>query len=109
MIAEYYVGAKPSEPILADLRDDDGLPLNMTKYVIVRPILKDRNNDEVDMDGALVGPPNAAGQFYLNFPSDRSVFETPGEYVLHLELVTLDGYVDYTDALTIRVKEIGGK
>lgn len=108
MIGLYYVGQRPAEPIKVQLTDDDGLSLNVAAYDKVEVILLDGQNREVDMEGALIGPPNTLGQFYFNFPADRSVFENAGEYVLQFKLSKTDGSVDFTSIFTIRVREIGG-
>lgn len=109
MIGLYYVGQKPAEPIRIQVLDDDGLVLNVAGYDKVEVLLLDNRNEEVDMSGALIGPPNALGQFYFNFPANRSVFETAGEYILQLKLSNNNGAVDYTSVFTIRVRELGGK
>lgn len=108
MIGLYYVGQKPAEPIRVQVLDEDGLVLNLTGYDTVEAILLDSRNKEVDLTGALIGPSNQQGQFYFNFPKDRSVFARAGEYVLQLKLSRNDGSVDFTSVFTIRVRELGG-
>lgn len=108
-ISQYWVGQIPSRPIAIDVRDSNGLPMNLSAYTEFNVIMLGSDNEEVDLTGAILTTSGAVdGRFVFRFPKDRSLFTKPGEYLLQLEIVGIDGTRDYTTEHHIKVRRLGG-
>lgn len=108
-ISELWVGEIPAKPLEIALVDSDNNAMALTGYTIgVRMLGSD--NEEVDMTGVVVnqtGP--LLGYLAVRWPTDRSLFNKPGEYLLQLVLNGTSGTKEFTDTHTIRVRKFGGK
>lgn len=108
-ISQYYVGAIPSRPISIEVRDSEGSILNLSSSKEFKVILLDSDNRVVDLRGStLLSGGAASGRFVFRFPTDRSLFTKPGEYLLQLEIVGANGTRDFTTEHHIKVKRLGG-
>jgi hypothetical protein len=105
----YWVGEKPGGAMTITVLDEEsGLPADLSIYNAVRLVMLDSKNNEVDLDGGVVAISNPAqGRVVFGWPSDRSLFERPGEYVFQLEFTTPSAVVK-TDVQNILVKKLGG-
>lgn len=103
----YWVGQIPGRPLIITVLDQDGDPVNLNGYTVVRLRMLDSHNSEVDLPEALTEVADANnGRVLFNWP-DESIFTGPGEYVLQLELRTPTSK-NYTTVQPIIVKEFGG-
>lgn len=106
-ISQYWVGQIPKRPLAIAVRDSVGREINLSAYTNFRVRLLDDNNTEVDLQGSQLQTVGAStGRFVFVWPTGRSLFETPGDYVLQLELSDATSK-DYTTSWTIRVRELG--
>lgn len=108
-ISTYYVGAVPSRPIAIDVRDSDGLPVNLSAYTDFKVVLLGSDNEVIDTTGAVLSTSGAAqGRFVFRWPTDRSLFNKAGDYLLQMEIDGAGGTKDFTTEHTIRVRRLGG-
>lgn len=107
-ISQYWVGQIPAKPLAIDVRDSEGNRTNLSTATSFRVRILDSDNNEVDTTGSVLTTTGASeGRFVFRWPTDRSLFNKPGEYVLQLEINGL-GFKDYTTVHTIRVRKLGG-
>lgn len=107
-ISQYWVGQIPARPISIDVRDSEGRAINLSSYSEFNVILLGSDNEEIDLrDSELNTAQAASGRFIFRFPSDRSVFEKAGRYLLQLELRSPTAR-DYTTEHHIKVRQLGG-
>lgn len=107
-VSQYWVGQIPARPIAITVYGSDGraTPLDYTEYK-VRLIGSD--NEEIDLDGSTLNVGQAStGRFTFKFPTDRSLFNKTGEYLLQLEFVSGTAR-DFTTEHHIKVRKLGGK
>lgn len=108
-INTYWVGQIPSIPIPITVRDSYGLVRNLSAYTGFNVILLGSDNEEIDTTGSTLLTSGATtGRFVFRWPTDRSLFNKSGEYLLQLEILGPDGTKDYTTAHTITVRRLGG-
>jgi len=108
-ISRYYVGQIPARPLAISVRDDDGTALDLSNYSEFNVVMLDAHNRFVDMSGSnLEITQIAEGRFTFFWPTDRTLFNKPGDYVFQLELSGV-GKRDYTSEHEIRVRKLGGK
>ena len=104
----YWTGEIPSRPLPIHVYDSDGLEANLSTYDYLTVKILDTNNEEVDLTGSsIVETSSVLGLIEFNWPTDRSVFEEPGEYVLQL-VMDIGGLVDKSSTWNFTVKELGG-
>jgi hypothetical protein len=104
----YWVGDKPSRPISITIRDSGGRPLNLSVYSDVKVRMLGSDNEELDLTGSSVTTSGGAdGRLTFRFPTYRSLFTKPGEYLLQVELGGT-GTLDRTTTHTIMVRRLGG-
>lgn len=109
MISQYWTGQIPARPLSINVRDTVGREFNATAYTDIDVEMLDPHNNDVDLSGGVLQTAGAgAGRFVFEWPKDRSLFDKPGDYVLHLVLSADDGAKDITTQHTIRVREFGG-
>lgn len=109
-ISELWVGEIPSKPLEINLVDSGNNPMPLTAFSNIGVRLLGSDNEEVDVTGFVVtqtGP--SLGILALRWPTDRSLFNKPGEYLLQLQLDGTSGTKEFTDAHLIRVRKFGGK
>ena len=112
MISQYWVDQIPARPIVIDVKDSNGNTANLAGYTNINAYLIDERNNEVDITGYVLDTSNKnTGRIIFAFPTTKSVFEEPGDYLLQLELKTVTNNVttalDYTNAHQIVVKALG--
>lgn len=109
-ISEFWVGEIPSKPLPIEIVDSENNPMALNVFSGFKVKLLGSDNEEVDVTGvALNMTGTLSGVLTLRWPTDRSLFTKPGEYLLRLELNGSNGTKEFTDAHTIRVREFGGK
>ena len=109
-ISEFWVGEIPSKPLEIEIVDSENTPMPLIGLSGVKARLLGSDNEEVDVEDVVVNltePLN--GVLVLRWPTDRSLFNKPGEYLLQIELDGSTGTKEFTDAHTIRVRKFGGK
>ena len=108
-ISQYWVGQIPSEPIPITVYDSSGYERNLSAYTNFKIILIGSDNEVIDTTGSTLLTSGAAtGRFVFRWPTDRSLFNKPGEYLLQLEIDGANGSKDFTTTHTIRVRRLGG-
>lgn len=108
-ISQYWVGQIPARPIAIDVRDSEGRAVNLSSYTDFNVIVLGSDNEEVDLTGSTLTTSGAdTGRFVFRWPSDRSVFNKAGQYLLQLEL-SGPGARDFTTEHNIKVRRLGGK
>ena len=105
MISQYWLDQIPARPLSIQVKSQDGLDYDLSGYINV--VLLGSNNEEISTTGATVDISNAnIGKILFRWPTERSLFEYAGDYVLQLEL-TGTGKKDFTSTHTLRVRELG--
>jgi hypothetical protein len=107
MISQYWIDQIPARPLSIQVRTQSGDDANLSGYTNIEVVMLGSNNEEIDLTGAVldtVGKP--AGNIIFRWPTTRSLFEYPGDYVLQLKL-SGTGRLDFTSTHTIRVRELG--
>ena len=95
MISQYWLDQIPARPLSIQVKSQDGLDYDLSGYT------------SISTTGATVDISNAnIGKILFRWPTDRSLFEYAGDYVLQLEL-TGTGKKDFTSTHTLRVRELG--
>lgn len=106
-MSQYWVGQIPKRPLAINVRDSFGRELDLTAYDNFRVRLLDDNNVEVDLTGSDLQVGGArTGQFVFVWPTGRSLFQTPGDYLLQLVLSD-ENSKDYTTSWAIKVRDLG--
>lgn len=104
----YWVGEKPGGAMIITVLDSTGTPANLSQFTSARLRMLDADNHEVYADPSQTQISNpATGRVVFAWPTNRSLFTEPGEYVLQLELSTATAK-RYTSVQDILVKELGG-
>lgn len=107
MISQYWVGQIPNKPLSIRVKDGEGVDSDLSIYTNIKVKMLGSYNEEIDLTGATINTNNAViGNIIFIWPTTRSLFDYPGDYVLQLEL-TGSGKKDYTSTHTIRVRELG--
>lgn len=107
MISQYQVGQRPRLPLSITVYGEGNQILDLSIYDNFNVRLIDGRDRDVDMTGSVLRTTGARfGRFVLEWPADRSLFQTPGDYLLQLEL-TGAGKRDFTTTHTIRVRGVG--
>lgn len=104
---EYEVGAIPSRSATLLVRDELDNPVNIVGYDIELEML-DSDNEPVDLSGIQIFQiPQAIGMIAVTWPTNRSLFNKRGKYLLRLVMRTDSGAVDITRTAEIRVRDFG--
>lgn len=107
-ISQYWVGQIPSRPIAIDVRDSFGNRVNLSTYTGFKVVMLGSDNEEIDLTGSVLNSGGASeGRLVFRWPTNKSVFSKPGEYVMQLELSGPNSK-DYTTVHTIKVRRLGG-
>jgi hypothetical protein len=108
-VSRYWVGSIPAAPLAIDVRDSEGRVLNLSGYTTYTVKMLGSDNEDIDLTGSDLATAGAfQGKFVFRFPTDRSVFDKAGDYVLQLELSSPTAK-DYTTEHHIIVRKLGGK
>ena len=107
MISQYWVGQIPTKALSIQVKDSAGNDANLAGYPNVSVKMLGSRNEEIDLSGSTVSTGSKElGIIGFIWPTDRSLFTYPGDYVLQLELAGTDRK-DFTSTHTIRVKKLG--
>ena len=107
MISQYWVGQIPTKPLSMTVKDSDGADMDLSGYTDIKLKMLGSYNEELDLANGTLNTNNAArGKISFTWPTTKSLFDYPGDYVIQLEL-NGTGKKDFTTAHTIRVRELG--
>lgn len=107
-ISQYWVGQIPARPVAIDVYDSQGRAINLASYTGYNVIVLGSDNEEIDLTGSSLTTSQAAsGRFVFYWPTDRSVFDKEGEYLLQLEFTSPTAR-DFTTEHNIKVRRLGG-
>lgn len=107
MISQYWKDQIPAKSLNITVKDDEGNNVNLGDYTTISVKMLGSRNEEINLSGSTIIDSNKTlGQIGFIWPTDRSLFEYTGDYVLQLEL-SGTGKKDYTSTHTIRVRELG--
>ncbi len=105
--SQYWVGQIPKRPLAIDVRDSMGRETNLSAYSTFKAKIVGTGNEEIDITGSELQTAGAnVGRFIFVWPSDRSLFTKPGEYLFQLELSDSTSK-DFTTTWPILVREAG--
>lgn len=106
-ISQYKVGQIPRQDLGITIRDSRGRTLDISSYTNVGVRIIDPDNYEVDLTGSSINLGGVTvGRIMFKWPTDRSLFEKSGVYLL--EVILADSvYRDITTEHTINVTELG--
>jgi hypothetical protein len=107
MISQYWVGQIPGRPLSIQVKDQSGGDYNLSGYTTISAVMLGSYNEELDLTGSSIDATGAAnGKIGFFWPTTRSLFDYPGDYVLQLKLEG-SNKKDYTSTHIIRVRELG--
>lgn len=107
MISQYWVGQIPNKPLSMIVKDSEGSDVDLSIYTDVKLKMLGSYNEEIDLSGGTVNKNNLVlGKVSYTWPTTRSLFDYPGDYILQLELSGA-GKKDFTTTHTLRVRELG--
>ena len=107
MISQYWIDQIPARPLSIQVKDQDGNDLSLSGYDTIEVVMLGSRNEQIDLTGSnLNTAAKAAGTLIFEWPTDRSLFDIPGDYVLQLKLSGM-GKLDFTTTHTLRVRELG--
>lgn len=105
---EFEVGARPSKPLSIAVRDELDNPVSLLGYTGFVLEIRGTHDEEVDLTGVEVAPlPQVPGALAVRLPTNRSLFEERGKYLLRLTLLGPNGVKDITRTAEIRVRDFG--
>lgn len=108
MISQYWVGQIPAAPLVIEIKDDEGDAVNLSSYTSFTVELLNPFNDLLQTTGGTLDTSNkATGRFIWSWPTNDSLFDDEGEYLLRLRMAK-SGALDFTTSHTINVTEFGG-
>jgi hypothetical protein len=109
MISQYYVEQIPARPLVIQVKYQDGTDADLSGYTDVSIRMVGSNNEEISLTGSSLNTAQKnVGKLTFSWPTDRSLFEEKGDYLLQVELKGT-GKRDFTSTHVIRVREFGGK
>lgn len=107
MISQYWIDQIPARPLSIQVKDQSGADMNLSLYTNIEAVLIGSNNQEIDLTGSVLDTNNKAiGTIVFRWPTTRSLFDEPGDYVFQLKLGG-NGRLDFTTTHTLRVRELG--
>lgn len=107
MISQYWVGQIPNKPLSIRVKDGEGVDSDLSIYTDIKVKMLGSYNEEIDLTGSTLNTNNALlGHIIFIWPTTRSLFDYPGDYILQLEL-SGTGKKDFTSTHTLRVRELG--
>lgn len=106
-ISQYWVGQIPRRPLSIVVRDSLGRDLDLSGYTTYSVRIVGSNNEEVDLTGSQLQTAGAkTGRFVFVWPTTKSLFDEPGEYLLQLQMSDSTSR-DFTTTWPIKVRELG--
>ena len=107
MISQYWIDQIPARPLSIQVKDQNGEEINLSLYTTIEAVMVGSRNEEIALTGAVLDTSNkASGNIVFRWPTNRSLFDYPGDYVLQLKM-SGTGRLDFTTTHTIRVRELG--
>lgn len=107
MISQYWIDQIPARPLSIQVKDQSGADMNLSLYTTIEAVLLGTRNEEIALTGAVLDTSNkVTGNIIFRWPTDRSLFDYPGDYVFQLKM-SGTGRLDFTTTHTIRVRELG--
>jgi hypothetical protein len=107
MISQYWIGQIPNRPLSIQIKDEVGNDVNLSIYDTFTFKMLGTNNEEIDLSGhSIIQTRLVEGKISFVWPTNRSLFNYPGDYVLQLELGGTNKK-DFTSTHTLRVRELG--
>ena len=107
MISQYWINQIPARALSIQVKDQGGNDINLSGYTNIAVKMLNTNNEEMSLEGSSLNTSSKdVGKIIFIWPTDRSLFEYPGDYVLQLEL-SGTGKKDFTSTHTLRVRELG--
>lgn len=107
MISQYWINQIPARPLSIQVKTESGEDANLSGYTDIEVVMLGSNNEEIDLTGSVLdtaGKP--VGSLLFKWPTTKSLFKYPGDYVLQIKL-SGTGRLDFTSTHTIRVRELG--
>jgi hypothetical protein len=109
-ISQYWVGQIPAAPLVITVHDSNGNPASLATSTAFTARMIDADDKDVDLTGSVLLTSGAIdGRFVFRWPTDRSLFTDPGEYLFQLEIDGAGGSKDFTTEHHIKVRRLGGK
>ena len=107
MISQYWIDQIPARPLSIQVKDQDGNDISLSAYTTIEAVMLGSRNEEISLTGAnLNTTAKDLGTIIFEWPTTRSLFEYPGDYVFQLKM-SGTGKLDFTTTHTIRVRELG--
>lgn len=107
MISQYWIDQIPARPLSIQVRTQSGEDANLSAYTTIEAVMLGTRNEEIDLTGAVLDTAGkSVGNIIFRWPTTRSLFEYPGDYVLQIKL-SGTGRLDFTSTHTLRVRELG--
>jgi len=107
MISQYWIDQIPARPLSIQVRTQSGEDANLSPYTTIEAVMLGSNNEEIDLTGAVLDTAGkSVGNIIFRWPTTRSLFQYPGDYVLQIKL-SGTGRLDFTSTHTLRVRELG--
>lgn len=95
-------GQKPKDPLVLPITKSDGAPVDLTLYDSVSVRFRSPDGDYVSDAGSSTTVQNTNEAVY-NW-GDNSIFPTPGEYSVSVEMLKNGGFSDYSSIGAISVQ-----
>jgi len=107
MISQYWIDQIPARPLSIQVKDQDGNDLNLSPYTTIEAVMLGSRNEEISLTGATLNTTaKDLGTIIFEWPTTRSLFDYPGDYVFQLKMSGA-GKLDFTTSHTLRVRELG--
>lgn len=104
-LGTFWLGQIPAQPLSMIVVNQEGRNVNLSRYDEINLIMLGADNQRKTLtDGNLIV---GNSQVTYEWPTDRSLFDKPGDYIFQLELIG-QGVRDYTGPQTIVVRKLGG-
>jgi hypothetical protein len=107
MISQYWKDQIPARPLVIQVKQQDGSDMDLSGYTDITVKMVGSSNEEIGLSGSVLNTASkSVGKVIFNWPTDRSLFDRTGDYVLQLSLAGT-GRLDFTTTHTLRVRELG--
>jgi len=107
MISQYWIDQIPARPLSIQVKDQSGNNISLSAYTTIEAVLIGSRNEEVDLSGSVLNTTaKDLGTIIFQWPTTRSLFSDPGDYVFQLKM-SGTGKLDFTSTHTLRVRELG--